>query len=334
MKTIIVPIEHTGERIRKISLESIQASGEIKNQSADREIVALVVGSDVKVIGDQLSKHPLIDKVLTLIDDRMEVYNPEIYLDLLMKVVEEKMPEFIVGGYTAQSMDTMPRIAAKYGTAFVNDITAILDPDESGETRVLRSLYGGKVNATYVIRKKNPAVITVRPNVFQVGDTKDMDISREIIDLSYQTDEKQLRVRVKEIVEKAEDRIKLTEAEVVVSGGRGVGSPENWGVIEELADVLDAALGASRAVVDAGWRPHDEQVGQTGQVVSPKLYVACGISGAIQHLAGMRTSDVILAINKDPNAPIFQVADYGIVGDLHKVVPILTRELREIKQAS
>jgi electron transfer flavoprotein alpha subunit len=214
-------------------------------------------------------------------------------------------------------------VAALLGTGAATDCTGItLD---GGKVTVKRPVYSGKAYAT-VAFKKAPAVLSLRPNVFAAQETGG---SAAVEDLAVAFDDADFRSAVKEVAATAQGKVELTEASVIVSGGRGLQAPENFKVRDELASVLGAAVGASRAVVDNGWRPHSEQVGQTGKTVSPNLYIALGVSGAIQHLAGMRTSKVIVAINKDPDAPIFKAATYGVVGDALEIVPVLIQNLKK-----
>jgi electron transfer flavoprotein alpha subunit len=200
---------------------------------------------------------------------------------------------------------------------------------EDGNLVAKRPIYAGKAYATATFKDSSPQIATARPNVLELNEP-DGSKSAEVVDAEFSLDDSQLKTKVVEIIQGEGAKVDLTEAERIVSGGRGMKGPENYTILEELADIIDATVGASRSAVDSGWRPHSDQVGQTGKVVSPNLYIACGISGAIQHLAGMSTSKYIVAINKDPEAPIFQKADYGIVGDLFEVVPALTEEIKKI----
>ena len=212
-------------------------------------------------------------------------------------------------------------------TGLAADCTALDVKD--GKLVATRPMYAGKVLAEVVCPDTTPQIASVRPNVFSVADP-DESLSAEVIKVDAEMSSEELRTRVKEVIRAAGATIDLTEAQIIVSGGRGVGGAEKFKILEELAEVLGGAVGASRSAVDAGWRDHQFQVGQTGKTVSPVLYIACGISGAIQHLAGMKTSKVIVAVNKDPEAPIFKVADYGIVADLFDVVPILREEAKKL----
>jgi electron transfer flavoprotein alpha subunit len=226
----------------------------------------------------------------------------------------------------------IPRVASVLYTGLTADCTGLdIDPD----TRLLlqtRPTFGGNVMATITCQARRPQMATVRPHVFKMA-PPDQGRKGEIVKVDFDKEAVTSRTRLVGFVEDLSERVKLDEAEIIVSGGRGLGGPENFQIIGDLADALDAALGSSRPPVDDGWIPYSHQVGQTGKTVCPKLYIACGISGAVQHLAGMQTADVIVAINEDPSAPIFEVATYGIVGDLFEVVPLLTEKLRKQRGA-
>ena len=226
----------------------------------------------------------------------------------------------------SREKDLSGRLAARLGAGMAQDCIEFSIEDSNLVAK--RPIYAGKAYAT-VTFKGSPQIATARPNVFELNEP-DESRSAEVIDAEFSLDDSQLKTRVAEFIQEAGGKVDLTEAEKIVSGGRGMKGPENYKILEELADLIDATVGASRSAVDSGWRPHSDQVGQTGKVVSPNLYIACGISGAIQHLAGMSTSKYIVAINKDPDAPIFQKADYGVVGDLFDVVPALTEEIKKI----
>ena len=227
--------------------------------------------------------------------------------------------------------NTGPRISCRLGTGLTADCTALDIDDETGNMAWTRPAFGGNLMATIMCPDHRPQLGTVRPGVFkksEPGEVKDIPVIKEKVEIT----DAEKRVELLEVInEMAGELVDLENAEIIVSGGRGVGGPEGFAPVRELAEVLGATVGASRAAVDAGWIPHAHQVGQTGKTVGPKIYIACGISGAIQHLAGMSSSDVIIAINKDPDAPIFNVADYGLVGDLKVVLPILTEKIRKYK---
>lgn len=257
--------------------------------------------------------------------DSLADFVPEVYAVVIADMVRDGGYAAVVFAATAQGKDMAPRVAALLDVPSATDVTRI-DTD-SGSVTVRRPIYAGKALAA-VRMEASPAIISIRPNVFGIGEHAAAGTVE-----SFTPEVSEARTRVVEFKAAEGSSVDVSEASIVVSGGRGMRAPEHWNLLEDLRDALgpEAALGASRAVVDAGWRPHAEQVGQTGKTVAPKLYVAVGISGAIQHLAGMRTSQTIVAVNKDPDAPIFGVADYGIVGDALEVLPRLSEAVRALK---
>lgn len=265
-------------------------------------------------------------KVFAVKSPVLEKYSTQGYTSGIEAVCKEADPAIIVFGATAMGKDLSARLAARLGASLMTDCTEI-DYD-GGSLKAKRPVYSGKAYAEVATVNDTVKIVSVRPNIFPAaGET---GAAAEVADVSLPITAADIGALVKEITQAAGGRKDVTEAEIVVSGGRALKSEDNFKIIEELADVLGAAVGASRAAVDAGYAPHSRQVGQTGKVVNPKLYIAVGISGAIQHLVGMRTSKTIVAINKDANAPIFQHADYGFVGDLFEVVPLLTQEFKKL----
>lgn len=259
--------------------------------------------------------------------DALADYNPEGYVDVVAARVRDGGYGAVVFSATGLGKDLAPRVAAKLDVPLATDVTAV--DAAGGSVSVTRPVFSGKAFATLSF-DASPAMLSIRPNVFQAAER---NAAGTVETFTPDVDPSKWRVRVVERKAASEGQLDVTEASIVVSGGRGLKDPENWNLLEGLRDAIgsDVALGASRAVVDAGWRPHGEQVGQTGKTVAPKLYFAVGISGAIQHLAGMRTAKTIVAINRDADAPIFGVADYGIVGDLFEVVPRLSEEIAALK---
>ncbi|MFQ6014419.1 MAG: electron transfer flavoprotein subunit alpha/FixB family protein [Anaerolineae bacterium] len=324
---ILVVAEQRNGELKKVSLEGIGAAQKLA-QSFGGQVEAVVLGSGMGDLAALLAQHGA-DKVYVADDPSLVNYSSEGYTKVLADLVQKAEPAVVLMGATAFGKDLAPRLAARLGVGLASDCTDF-EINGDGSLRITRPIYAGKAIAT-VVETTRPQMATLRPNVFPVPEP-DSGHTAEIEELTVDTGD--IHAVVKELIQTAKGRVELTEADVIVSGGRGMGSPDNYAIIEELADVLGAAVGASRAAVDAGWRPHSDQVGQTGKTVSPSLYIACGISGAIQHLAGMKTSKYIVAINKDPEAPIFKVADYGIVGDLFVVVPILTEEFKKLKAES
>ena len=266
-------------------------------------------------------------KVLVGEHEALGDYNPEAYASVVSARIKAGGYAAVIFPATTLGKDLAPRVAAALDVPLAADVTGL--EVESGKISIVRPVYSGKAFAHLEV-EASPVLVSIRPNVFQASDSQ---AAGEVETFTPDLTAGAFRVRVIERKGASDGQLDVAEASVIVSGGRGMKDPENWALLEGLRDAIgsNAALGASRAVVDAGWRPHGEQVGQTGKTVAPKLYFAVGISGAIQHLAGMRTSQTIVAINKDPDAPIFSVADYGIVGDLFDVVPRLADEIRTLK---
>ncbi|EGL83035.1 Electron transfer flavoprotein alpha/beta-subunit [Caldalkalibacillus thermarum TA2.A1] len=318
-KHILVLAETKGGALRNVSLEAIAAARQI---SGDGQVTAAVFGPDSEQYTEELIQHGA-DKVVVVKNEELKQYTTDGYRQALLQVIEQLNPDGVLMGHTSQGKDVSPRIAAKLGVGLISDVTAI---ELDGETPVFtRPIYSGKAFAKKKI-KDGLIVATIRPNNIKPLE-KDESRIMEVEEL--QVEIKDLRTVVKEVVSKTSGTVDLAEASIIVSGGRGVKSADGFKPLYELADVLGAAVGASRGACDAGYCDYALQIGQTGKVVTPDLYIACGISGAIQHLAGMSNSKVIVAINKDPEAEIFKVADYGIVGDLFEVVPMLTEEFKK-----
>jgi electron transfer flavoprotein alpha subunit len=252
-------------------------------------------------------------------------YTTITYTRAILAAVNKIKPDVILFSATLNGKDLSGSVGAGLATSALQDCVAVTLSD--GKITVRRPVYAGKAIIT-LEAKKNPVIISLRPKVFPaLVPDQSKTAPRDVLDVALDGTEQ--KIKMKEIIKSAAKKVELTEADIIVSGGRGMKGPENYKILEELANLLNAAVGASRAAVDAGWRPHEDQVGQTGKTVCPTLYVACGISGAIQHLAGMSSSKCIVAINKDPEAPIFKIANYGVVGDLFEVVPALATEIKK-----
>ena len=294
------------------------------------ELSAVLLGDQVAGRSGDLIAHGA-DKVYLAEDAVLAQYRTGPYTDVLAGMINQHKPEIVLVSATPQGRDLAPRVAARLSAGLTADCTG-LDIDEDDRLLVqTRPAFGGNLMATIICREARPQMATVRPGVMKALEP-DPSRQGETITVPVHLDERGVIAKIVEIVQQESDgAVNLQDAEVIVSGGRGLAKPENFALIRDLAEALGGAVGASRAVVDAGWIPAYHQVGQTGRTVQPKLYIACGISGAVQHLAGMGISDVIVAINKDPSAPIFNVATYGIVGDLFEIVPALTRKLRETR---
>ncbi len=317
--SVLIITEQIDGVFRKVSYEALSEGKRIAI-ALNCETSAVVLGSNIEALAPEIKKYGA-DKILIADDSSLAEYLTDAYTNTIASIIEKEKPEVIILGSTAIGKDFAPRICARFDGAIATD--CISAKIEDGAICASRYIYGGKL-ITDVVFNKKPAIIAIRPNAVEITET---DGKGEIEKFAVQSQDTSLS-----FVEKTMDTGKkeLTEADVIVAGGRGVGSAD-FSVIENLADLLGGAVGASRSAVDEGWRPHSDQVGQTGKVVSPNLYIACGISGAIQHFAGMASSKVIVAVNKDEEAPIFAKSDFGIVGDLHTIVPAMTEEIRKIK---
>jgi electron transfer flavoprotein alpha subunit len=305
---------------RKIAYEVV-SEGRRLADALSEPLTAVVLGSGVEKIAESLKRYGA-DTILVGDDPALADYTTDLYTSVLAGVARQRDPRLFLLGASTRGKDLAARLAARLNTGLAMECVAL--ELQEGALVATRPIFGGKVVARVTL-KGTPQMAAVRPNVMDIVETHTEGVvERVAVDGS--------EAKTKVVGKKAEGaaKVELTEASIVVSGGRGMGGPD-FSVVDELAQVLGAAVGASRSAVDEGWRPHADQVGQTGKVVSPNLYIACGISGAIQHLAGMGSSKYIVAINKDSEAPIFRKADYGIVGDLFKVVPAMTAELRKIK---
>ncbi|EMT46409.1 MULTISPECIES: electron transfer flavoprotein subunit alpha/FixB family protein [Anoxybacillus] len=307
--------------LRNVSFEAIAAA---KTIAEGGEVVAVVVGASVRSLANELIAYGA-DRVVVVEHEKLATYTPDGYAQALQAVVEQEKPEGIVFGHTALGKDLSPKLAAKWQSGLVSDVVAV---EETGGNIVFtRPIYSGKAFEKKIVTD-GLMFVTVRPNniaPLEKDESRTGDVGAVHVEI------KDLRTIVREVVRKTAEGVDLSEAKVIVAGGRGVKSAEGFEPLKELARVLGGAVGASRGACDAGYCDYSLQIGQTGKVVTPDLYIACGISGAIQHLAGMSNSKVIVAINKDPEANIFKVADYGIVGDLFEVVPLLIEEFKKIK---
>ncbi len=257
-------------------------------------------------------------------------YTTDAYANAFCQLIEKYKPESILIGATVNGRDLAPRVASRLKTGLTADCTSLEYDKESGNIAWTRPAFGGNLMARILCPNHRPQIGTVRPGVFKKAELQP-DNSPELIREAIHVSAEEIRTRLMEVIkETAGEMVNLEEADVIVAGGKGIGGPEKFAMLKELADLLGGVVGASRAAVDAGWIPHSHQVGQTGKTVGPSLYIACGISGAIQHLAGMSSSKVIVAINKDPDAPVFNIADYSIVGDVNEVVPALIEEIKKV----
>ncbi len=324
MGNVLIFAEHQDGKLKKTSLELASKGRELAAKIGG-QVDAVLIGTGADNFGAELAPYG-VKKVYLLQNPKLEKYNTLGYVKVLADLIQEIKPDIFLATASPAGKDFAPRLAARLNTSLVADAVD-LKIDGDGKLLVTHPIYSGKALADFKIPNSLPQMALIRPNSFGVG-APDPGSSAEVV--KKDVDPGELKAEMKELVKGASDKVDLTEAEIIVSGGRAMKEAANFKLLQELADVVGASVGASRAAVDSGYAPHDMQVGQTGKVVNPKLYMAFGISGAIQHLAGMRTSKVIVAVNKDPEAPIFQKADYGIVGDLFEIVPMLTQEFKKV----
>lgn len=340
-KGVYVFAEQVDNKLSGIAFELLGKAKDLAG-SLNTDVTAVLVGSDVKGLTDELAAYGA-DKVIVVDDPELKDYRTEPYAHALASVINEYKPEIMLVGATAIGRDLGPRVSARVATGLTADCTQLeigdfpLAPVEGKEQKhnqllMTRPAFGGNTIATIACPDNRPQMATVRPGVMQKID-KIEGAKAEVIEYNPGFTPDNKYVEILDIVKSVTDTVDIMDAKILVSGGRGVGSPENFKILEDLAAALGGEVSCSRAVVDSGWKPKDLQVGQTGKTVRPQVYFAIGISGAIQHVAGMEESDLIIAINKDETAPIFDVADYGVVGDLNKIVPELTKQILEAKAA-
>ena len=325
-KGVFVFAQQVDNKITSVSYELIGKGKELANDLGT-EVTAVLLGHNVEPLCERLAKYGA-DKIIVVDDPALEVYTTEPYVHALHQVILAKQPAVVLYGATAIGRDLAPRVSARVHTGLTADCTKLEIDPESKNLMMTRPAFGGNIMATILCPDHRPQMATVRPGVMQKGEVKDgaqAQIEKfEVADLASHKN-----VEILEIVKKTAGKMDIQDAKILVSGGRGMGGPENFKLLEDLAEVLGGTISSSRACVDAGWVEKDRQVGQTGKTVRPNLYIACGISGAIQHLAGMEDSEIIIAINKDPGAPIFEVADFGVVWDVHKILPLLTEAVKK-----
>ena len=337
-KDVYVFAEQVDNELSGIALELVSEGTRLAAELDDAKVVAVVVGSEIAGLADKLAEYGA-DKVILVDDPILKNYRTEPYTHALSSVINEFKPEIMLVGATAIGRDLGPCVSARVETGLTADCTLLeigtfpLNPvpgREQKEKQLLmtRPAFGGNTIATIACPDNRPQMATVRPGVMQKIEPK-VGAKAEIINYNPGFEENNNYVEILEIVKHVKDTVDIMDAKILVSGGRGVGSPENFAILQDLADAIGGTVSCSRAVVDSGWKPKDLQVGQTGKTVRPNVYFAIGISGAIQHVAGMEESDIIIAINKDEDAPIFDVADYGVVGDLNKIVPQLTEAIKK-----
>jgi electron transfer flavoprotein alpha subunit len=319
--------EQRDGRPASVAFELLGAGRRLANELRT-DLSAILLG------GDETSASELIewgaDRVYLCTDQSLRAFNDEVYTEALSRLINEHRPEIVLAGATPVGRSFIPRVAARLRTGLTADCTSLQMEKESGNLLQIRPAFGGNIMATIVCPNHRPQMATVRPRVMKKGEPEE-GRQGEIININLEDIATRTKV-IDTIKEVSDTMVNLHEADVIVAGGRGVGGPDGFKMLEELAIVLDGAIGASRAAVDEGWIPYSHQIGQTGKTVCPNIYIACGISGAVQHLVGMQSSDIIIAINKNPEAPIFNVATYGLVGDLFEIIPLLTKKIKELKE--
>ena len=340
-KGVYVFAQQVDNEISGIAYELLGKGKELAAK-LNEEVTAVLIGHEVKGLADKLAEYGA-DKVIVVDDPELKEYRTEPYAHALSSVINEFKPEIVLVGATAIGRDLGPTVSARVATGLTADCTVleigdfplVAIPGKEAEQKhnqllMTRPAFGGNTIATIACPDNRPQMATVRPGVMQKIEPI-VGTKANVIEYNPGFTPNNRYVEIKEIVKAVSDTVDIMDAKILVSGGRGVGSPENFKILEDLAEALGGSVSCSRAVVDSGWKPRELQVGQTGKTVRPNLYIACGISGAIQHTAGMEESDIIIAINKDEDAPIFDVADYGIVGDLNKIVPQLTEAIKAQK---
>ncbi|MBR6991389.1 MAG: electron transfer flavoprotein subunit alpha/FixB family protein [Bacteroidales bacterium] len=328
-KDVYVFAEQRDGKIQNVALELLGKARELADANNEK-VVAMLLGKNIKGEAQTLVAHGA-DRVLVVDHDLLATYLTEPYTQAITQIIKECKPSIMLIGATTIGRDLGPRVSARNITGLTADATKLeISDDEAHEFRMTRPAFGGNLMATILCKNHRPQMSTVRPGVMQMMPA-DPNRKGEIVDYQVQFDEKKIaRVKIVKTVKEEKVITDISQAKVLVSGGRGVGTKDGFAKLEALAKELGGEVSSSRAMVDAGVMDQSRQVGQTGKTVRPNLYLACGISGAIQHLAGMEESELIIAINKDKFAPIFSVADLGIVGDLHKIVPMLTERLKNM----
>ncbi|ACA56208.1 electron transfer flavoprotein subunit alpha/FixB family protein [Clostridium botulinum] len=326
-KGVWIFAEQREGKLQKVALELIGKGKEL-SKKLGVELTAVLLGYNIDDIPRQLIEYGA-DKVLYVNNPLLKNYTTDGYTKVINDLIEERKPEILLVGATYIGRDLAPRISSRLGTGLTADCTGLDIDDDTRNLLMTRPAFGGNLMATIICDSNRPQMSTVRPGVFEKLE-KDANRDGSIENIKVNLKESDIKIKIKEIVKLAKEIEDIGEAKILVSGGRGLGSPEGFKLLRELADLMGGAISGSRAVVDSGWIDKAYQVGQTGKTVRPNLYIACGISGAIQHLAGMQDSDYIIAINKDESAPIMQVADLSIVGDYKKILPSMIDEIKKI----
>lgn len=327
-RDVYVFAEQRDGELQKVGIELVGKARELADDLG-QQVAAVLLGSGVKDKAQELIACGA-DKVVVVDDVMLEEYVTEPYTKALTAVINAKDPEIVLYGASSIGRDLAPRVSARIHTGLTADCTALEIDEETKLLMMTRPAFGGNIMATIVCEDFRPQMATVRPGVMKALES-DASRSGEVEEFKVKFSDADMNVKVRETVKTAHKSVDITEAKILVSGGRGIGSAEKFKMLEELAGVMEGEVSSSRACVDSGWISADRQVGQTGKTVRPELYLACGISGAIQHVAGMENSDFIVAINRDEDAPIFDIADLGIVGDLNAIVPKLTEAVKAVK---
>lgn len=328
-KNVFVIAEQRDGKIMKVSYELIGKARELANDLG-QDVVAVLMGSGVEAVAGDLAKAGA-DKVIVVDDPMLAEYVTEPYAKATTAVIKANDPEIVLFGASSIGRDLAPRVSARIHTGLTADCTKLEIDEESKGLWMTRPAFGGNIMATIVCPNFRPQMATVRPGVMQaLAEDPSKSGTVEVFDAG--VSEADMNIKIREVVKDTKKTVDITEAKILVSGGRGIGGPEGFGMLKELADELGGEIASSRACVDAGWIDRDRQVGQTGKTVRPNLYIAAGISGAIQHAAGMEDSDLIIAINKNNTAPIFEIADVGIVGDCTAIIPKLTEALKKLEK--
>ena len=320
--------EQRDGELQKVSLELLGEGRKIADKLGVK-LTALLIGDNIKGLADNLGRHGA-DEVLVVENELLKHYTTDGYTKVICDLANERKPGILFIGATFIGRDLGPRVAARLSTGLTADCTVLDVEVENGDLLATRPAFGGNLMATIACPDHGPQMATVRPGVFSKLQDTDREFKVEVVDVALEA--KDIRTTIVEVVKEAKEIVDISEANFIVSGGRGVGSKENFKMLEELAEALGGTVAGSRAAVENGWLERDYQVEQTGKTVRPNIYIACGISGAIQHVAGMQDSDLIIAINKDETAPIMATADYAIVGDLFKVIPEMIAQVKALKE--
>ncbi|MFC1674716.1 FAD-binding protein [Candidatus Omnitrophota bacterium] len=328
-KGVWVFVEQKKGKIQSVSFELLGKARELAKK-LNTYVGAVFIGNQIQIQAPELIACGA-DTVYLIEAPELANYQNEPYTKILVKLINKYKPEIVLCGASSIGRSLVSRVAVQIDAGLTADCTALDIEDERKLLLQTRPAFGGNIMATIITPNHRPQMATVRHKVM-LQPEPDRKRKGKIIKEKFSGDDLVSRTKLLDIIEEAETLVNLSEADIIISGGRGLGGPENFKILEELAHTLGAAVGSSRAAVDAGWIPYSHQVGQTGRTVAPKIYIACGISGQIQHLVGMQSSDIIVAINKDPEAPIFKIATYGIVGDLFQIVPALTKNFKELKK--